>query len=198
MYVPYINWHKPNHHAMSKAAKFTITTIWILFSRSYDAYCTSLHTPDLTNEANPLVSALGMGWTPLLLIIGALTMYVIYTYYLAVFKPKDLLPNEPGYTFSNIVAYTYLGEKAPLTAMLYKLPKSFSWFNQYIGHILTRCLVFAGMVSTTMWLLINHTEFYKPLHSAPMIYTILIGGCILITLQWNWEMYKRYRLQITS
>lgn len=180
---------------MSKAAKFTITTLWILFSRSYDAYCTSLHTPDLTNEANPLVSVLGMGWTPLLLIIGALTMYTIYGYYLATFKPQNLLPNERGYSFTGLMAFIYLGRKEPWTAMLYKLPNSLSRFNRYIGHVLTRCLVFAGVVSTTMWLLINHTEFYKPLHSATMIYTILIGGSILVTLQWNWEMYKGYKLK---
>lgn len=183
---------------MSKATKFSITTVWILFSRSYDAYCTSQHTPDLTNEANPLVSVFGMGWTPLLLIIGALTLYVIYSYYLATFKPMNLLPSEGGYSFIGLMTFVYLGRKEPWTAMLYKLPNSLSRFNQYIGHVLTRCLVFAGIVSTAMWLLINHTEFYKQIHSAPMIYTILIGGAILITLQWNWEMYKGYKLKVAG
>lgn len=180
---------------MSKIAKFALTTIWILFSRSYDVYCTSQLTPDLSKEANPLVSVLGLGWSPLLIIIGALTLYAIYAYYLSVFKPQNLLPTERGYTFGNIVAYTYLGRKDSWTAIFYKLPKSIGRLNQYMGHILSRGLVFAGVVSTTMWLLINHTNFYKEIHSAPMVYTILLIGIGVIIYQWNREQYQQYLLQ---
>jgi hypothetical protein len=42
-----------------KTLKFLIILLWILFSKSYDAYCTFQHTPDLSKEANPLVSLLG-------------------------------------------------------------------------------------------------------------------------------------------
>jgi hypothetical protein len=45
-----------------KRLKFFIILLWILFSKSYDAYCTFLHTPDLSKEANPLVSVLGFNW----------------------------------------------------------------------------------------------------------------------------------------
>ena len=65
---------------MTKRSKFIITTAWILFSRSYDAYCTNQLTPDLSKESNPLVSVLGMTWTPLLITIGLLTIYLIYAY----------------------------------------------------------------------------------------------------------------------
>lgn len=177
---------------MNKTAKFTITTLWILFSRSYDAYCTSQLTPDLSKEANPLVSVLGFGWAPLLLVIGLLSGYAIYTYYLSVFMPKNLLPTEPGYSFWGVVAYTYLGKKDHWTAMFYKLPSSFSWFNQYMGRVLSRCLVFAGIVSTTMWLLINNFTVYKAHHSAPLIYAILVIGSLAIILQWNMSQYNRY------
>lgn len=160
--------------------RFTITTAWILFSRSYDAYCTNQHTPDLSNESNPLVSVLGMSWTPLLVTISVLTIYALYAYYLSVFKPKDLLPKEKGYTLSNIAAYTYLGRKENWTAMLYKLPKERSRFNHYMGHTLTKCLTFVGFVSTAMWLLIRYTDFYKNLHSPALIYSIILSGCATI------------------
>jgi len=177
---------------MNKRVKFTITTLWIILSRSYDAYCTNQLTPDLSKESNPLVSVLGMTWTPLLIMLVLLTVYVIYAYYLCVFKPKDLLPTEKGYSFSNIVAFTYLGLKDNWTAVFYKFPKDLNRFNHYMGHLLTPCLVFAGLVSTVMWLLIRHTDYYKTIHSASMIYCILLIGCVSIIYQWNKAMYRQY------
>ena len=177
---------------MTKKEKFTITTFWILFSRSYDAYCTFQLTPDLSKESNPLVTVLGMTWTPLLLTVSILTIYALYAYYLATFKPKDLLPKEKGFTFSNIIAYTYLGQKGEWTSVFYKVQTELSRFNQYMGQNLTKYLVFAGFVSTTMWLLINNTDFYTNIHSVTLIYSILIIGCGIITYKWNKQQYKLY------
>jgi len=179
---------------MSKKAKFIFTTAWILFTRSYDAYCTHTLTPDLSHEANPLVSMLGMTWTTLLITLALLSVYAIYAYYISVFKPKDLLPTEKGYTFNKFVAFVYLGHKDNWTALFYKFPKDLNRFNHYMGHTLTQCLVFAGFVSTVMWLLINHSDYYRTVHSAPLIYSILVTGCILIIYRWNSVMYSRYLL----
>jgi hypothetical protein len=177
---------------MTKKTKFAIATAWIIFSRSYDAYSTNQLTPDLSKESNPLVSVLGTTWTPLMITLGLLTIYVIYAYYISVFKPKTLLPTEKGYTLSNVAAYAYLGYKDNWTVILYKLPKDINRFNHYMGHVLTKCLVFAGFVSTIMWLLIIYTDFYKTIHSAPAIYSILIIGCALIIYNWNKVMYRQY------
>ncbi len=177
---------------MSKTSKFALTTIWILFSRSYDAYCTNLLTPDLSKESNPLVSVFGLGWTPLLLILSLLLVYIIYAYYISLFKPINQLPQEKNYTFSNMVAYTYLGYKSDWFTALFKLPKSFHWFTHYMGHVFTRCLVFAGIVSTIMWLLINHTNYYQTLHSPELIYSILLIGCVGIIYDWNRKKYQEY------
>ena len=81
---------------------------------------------------------------------------------------------------------------------LYKFPKDLNRFNNYMGNLLTRCLVFAGVVSTIMWLLINNSEYYKNIHSAPLIYSILVGGCIAIIYFWNKSMYKKYLEESSS
>lgn len=178
---------------MNRKLKFAVTTIWILFSRSYDAYCTNLLTPDLSKEANPLVTVVGVSsWTTLLIILSVLTIYVIYAYFVSVFRPMNLLPKEKGYSFGNFVAYVYLGLKDSWIATLYKLPKDTKRLNNYMGHLLTKCLVYAGVVSTIMWLLINNSEYYKTIHSAPLIYSILIGGCAIITYLWNKSLYSQY------
>lgn len=177
---------------MNKKIKFTVTTVWVLLTRSYDAYCTNQLTPDLSKENNPLVSVLGMTWTPLLLTLSILTIYAIYAYYISVFRPKSLLPSDKGYTLSNIIAYTYLGTKDNWVATFYKFPKDISRLNHYMGHVLTKCLVFAGWVSTIMWLLINYTDYYKKFHSPTFIYSFIILGCIWIIYKWNKNMYEQY------
>lgn len=177
---------------MRKTLRFAAITIWIIFSRAYDAYCTYQHTPDLSKEANPLVSVLGLTWTPLLMVITILSLYAIYAYYRTVFSPMNLLPVEKGLSFREVSTFVYLGKSDHWVSLLYKYPKSISHLNQVIGHTLAKCLVFAGVVSTIMWMLINHTEFYLQYHSAPLIYGILVAGCIIIIYRWFATMYKHY------
>ncbi len=177
---------------MRKTIRFAAVTIWIIFSRSYDAYCTYQWTPDLSKEANPLVSVLGMTWTPLLIVVGLLSLYSIFAFYVSIFKPMYLLPEEEGLSFREVSTFVYLGKSDHWLSILYKYPKSLSRFNQVIGHTLTKCLVFAGIVSTVMWLLINNFDYYRTMHSAPLIYTILLLGCVVIIWQWFRGVYRGY------
>lgn len=179
---------------MKKKLKFSVVAIWILLTRSYDAYCTHSLTPDLSNEANPLVSIGGItSWTTLLVILGALTVYSLYAYSISTFKPTELLPERHGMPFRNFVGYLYLGKEASWMVTMYKLPNDLVRFNNYMGHVLTRALVFAGAVSTIMWVLINNSELYRMIHSPALIYTILIVGSIAIIYSWNRSMYVRYQ-----
>jgi hypothetical protein len=182
---------------MRQTVKFTVVTLWILLSRSYDAYCTYLHTPDLSREANPLVSVVGISsWTPLLLILGALTLYAVYAFYVSLYRPVDLLPSEKGLGFGTFAAYVYLGRPDHWTATLYKLPTDMRRLHPYMGHVLTRCLAYAGVVSTLMWLLIRHSEAYRQVHSAALVYTVLVLGCALIIYGWNKRLYQRYLARV--
>jgi len=178
---------------MNSALRFTLTTFWVIFSRAFDAYCTMQYTPDLSLEANPLVSFLGFGWTPLLLVIGALTLYIIYTYYLRTFKPMELAPNESGYTINEFAGYLYSGKKEHWLNMFYRLPGSWKRFNHYMGMYMIPGLVYAGIVSTLMWLLINHTNWYlKDYHSAKAIYGALVVGLTAIIIAVTRKEYQVY------
>jgi hypothetical protein len=178
-----------------KHLKFFTLTTWILFSRSYDAYCTHTLTPDLSKEANPLVTVAGVSsWSVLLIILGCLTAYALFAFYIRTYKPTSLLPEEKGFSFNHFVAFLFLGYKDQWFATLYKLPSSLKRFNNYMGEVLTKCLAFAGLVSTLMWILIHNSEYYRSIHSAPIIYTILIVGCFAIIYRWNKSEYQRYSI----
>ena len=177
----------------SKTLKFIAVTTLILFSRSYDAYCTHTLTPDLSKEANPLVTVAGVSsWSVLLIILGCLTAYALFAFYIRTYKPTNLLPEEKGYSLNHFVAFLFLGYKDQWFATLYKLPSSLNRFNNYMGEVLTKCLVYAGVVSTLMWILIHNSEYYRSIHSAPFIYSILIVGCFAIIFRWNKSEYKLY------
>jgi len=180
-----------------KILKFLIILLWILFSKSYDAYCTYLHTPDLSKEANPLVSVLGLNWFWLLIVIGSLTIYTCYTLYLISFNPIKLYPLEKGYSFSNFIAYMYFGKKSSLFSILYKIPAIRNKrFHYTFGNIFVRYLVFAGIVSTVMWLLINNSEaYYREIHNHLVIYGILISGTFIILYNYYKTNYNKYQEQ---
>jgi hypothetical protein len=182
---------------MNKTLKFSLTTTWIIFSRSYDAYCTAQLTPDLTKEANPLVTVIGVSsWTILLIILGLLTIYAVYTFYQSSFRPMNLLPKEKGMRFGEFVAYLYLGRKDHWSAFLFKFPSEIKRFNQYMGQVLPTLLVYAGIISTIMWQLIHHSEWYRSMHNAKIVYAVLIIGCFFIAFNWNRKMYRAYLLEV--
>lgn len=178
---------------MNKNLKFVLTSAWILFSRSYDAYCTAELTPDLSKEANPLVTILGISsWGPLLIILSVLTLYTIYAFFKSTFHSMKLSPEAKGFSFGAFVAYVYLGKKDHWSAFLFKFPKDAQRFNQYMGQVLTPCLVYAGIVSTIMWVMIHQSEWYRSFHHAAYVYSILIVGCLLIAYRWNKNLYLAY------
>ena len=177
---------------MNKTTKFIFISLWIFLSRSYDAYSTYNFTPDLSKEANPLVTILNLNWSPLIITLLILFVWVIYCYYKATFTSYNLNPNKKGYNFSNFVGYVYIGKKQKWISTLYKLPNSINRFNLIIGNLISRCLVFAGIVSTSMWLLINNTDFYKEIHNAYLIYSILIIGSFFICRKWFLNGFKKY------
>ncbi len=181
---------------LSKTSKFILVTLWIILSRSYDAYCTYQLTPDLSKEANPLVSLFNFNWTSLLVVIGLLLLYTIYAFYSSVFKGSEFLPAEKGLSFKEFGLFLYFGRKAKWSDLIYTLPKSFKRFNYYMGTFFTPVISFAGIVSTIMWLLINYTEtYYGNYHSAAVIYTILIAGAIVIMIAKSKRLYEVYKIK---
>jgi hypothetical protein len=126
-------------------------------------------------------------------ILGALTLYICFAFYRSTFHPLNLEPKEKGLTFASYAAYLYLGEYTHWSAMLYRFPKEIKRLHQYFGSFLTPCLVYAGIISTVMWLLIHFSEEYRALHTAGRVYFLLIAGCIQIIVSLNWRRYKSYQ-----
>ncbi|MGB0838873.1 MAG: hypothetical protein ACPGXL_01975 [Chitinophagales bacterium] len=178
---------------MSKRFKFAFLSFWILITRSYDAYATYQYTPDLSHEANPLVSILGLGWLPLLSIVGCLTLFIIYAYYVSLFKSFDFFPQEQNYSFSDFIGYVYTGKKTSWASLLYKIPTDFQRLTHYTGHVFAPSIAFAGVISTLMWFGINYTDFYRNIHSIELVYGSILIGSAFIIFSWFKQQYQQYR-----
>ena len=128
--------------------------------------------------------------------ICSLTIYTSYTLYLISFKPIKLYPLEKEYSFSNFIAYMYFGKKSSWFSIIYKAPPVRNKrFHYTFGNIFVRYLVFAGIVSTVMWLLINNYEAYRVIHNHFVIYGILISGTFIILYNYYKTEYKEYQAQ---
>lgn len=178
---------------MSKKLKFIVVSVWIILSRSYDVYATYQYTPDLSKEANPLTSVLGLGWLPLIIIVCVLTTYIIYAYYISLFEKYKLYPAKKHYSFSRFIGYMQTGKNIKWTGLFYTSPSDIKRVHHNFGPILAMCLSYAGIISTIMWLMINYTSFYKTYHNTGFIYGLIGMGCIALSIKWYWRHYLMYR-----
>jgi len=179
-------------HSM-KTIKFTAVTIFIIATRAYDYMCTQAFTPDLSKESNPLVSVFGFHWTRLMTILIVLGIYVIYAYYVSLFSTVNILPAEKGLSFKEFATYVYLGHQDSWLAILWKLPNSFTRFNVACGSVLCYTVVWAGVITTGMWLLINNTNWYYQSYHKPgtIISIIILGGFTIMYLNFK-KLYRNY------
>jgi hypothetical protein len=177
---------------MKKSTRYILATAWILVSRSFDAYATWQHTPDLQKEASPLASVLGMGWLPILLLLGAICAYVMFAYYKALFGSYRIFPTEKGYSLSEFAGYMATGTKVPWWKMWVQFPKKAAHLHAYFGYVLVISLSVAGVFSTVMWVLIWTSEFYRSVHSAGLVYALIFAGIGVGYGLWVWGKYTVY------
>ncbi|MCA6364813.1 MAG: hypothetical protein IM638_17400 [Bacteroidetes bacterium] len=174
---------------MKKSTRYILATAWILVSRSFDAYATWQHTPDLQKEASPLASVFGLSWLPILLLLGAVCAYVMFAYYKALFGKYRIFPTEKGYSLSQFAGYMATGAKAPWWKMWVQFPKKAAHLHAYFGYLMVISLSVAGVFSTVMWVLIWTSEFYRSVHSAGLVY----GGILVsVSVVYYWWVRRNY------
>ena len=180
---------------MKKFLCFTAGTLWIGLSRAYDIYCTYDFTPDLQREANPLVTVLGIdNWFWLMLIIIPLIIYTIYAWYYRIYLLDLDYPEEKDLSFGDFMAYLYFNKRKKWYEMLYKLPLSLRQNHRIMSMLLPQGLMFAGVVSTIMWIGIRQQwSWYLELHSVPLIWAIIIigtGAIFVLNCRKEYSVYK--------
>jgi len=177
---------------MTKKVRFYLVASFIVTTRYFDWHCTRQFTPDLSNEANPLVSMVGMEWSGLTGVLVLLTAYCIFALWRATFDEISLWPEEKSLTFIQFSKFLMSGRKARRNKMFQTSRGEMRHFHAYNGHVLSIGLVWGGILTTLIWLGINHSEIYSQYHSTPAIYTLVVLGFIGLVCRWHLREYRNY------
>lgn len=176
-----------------KHLRFFTLLFLILATRAYDFYSTYRFTPDLSKEGNPLVLLTGSNWYYLTAILLVLLLFVLYGLYVSIYKPINIIPKETGLSFGSFIAYTYFGKPEKFISVFYKIPKDTKRAGYITGGLLPLSLLWAGIVTTIMWLLINHTDnYYTNYHSYKLTILVIILGIVGIAYNYFRNLYKIY------
>ena len=180
---------------MKKHLKFTLILTGILLTRTYDAYCTALFTPDLKREGNFLVSVFHFQWSGLLLTIGCGLLYVVYALYINTYKQVNLFPAQKHLSFGQFVVQSLYGPGESWTALFYKFPADKQKLHYVFGYILSRGLLWVGVMTTVMWVLINHiTMYYTRFHTYTGTLGLALGGVAVVAYHYFNRQYAAYKL----
>lgn len=182
-----------------KTFKFILIVGFIILTRWFDYTCTYNYTHDLAQETNILVHYAGFEWSGLLISLLLIVTYAIYSLALSTYSSYNVYPQEKNLKYQDFTTYLYLGYPGKWTMMFYRLPNSITRLNIIFGPIMAYSLVWAGLVTTTMWILMARSMMYAYFfHSPVLIYFALITGVLVISklrFVYFYRVYKRNNKQ---
>jgi len=176
-----------------KSIKFILIVGFILITRLYDYTSTYIFTHDLAKETNFLVTLANFEWSGMIIMLMLIIGCSIYGLAVSSFSSYNIYPDTPGLHYKEFITFIYLGYKGKWTELFYKTPDSFTRFIIIFGPIPAYSLVWAGMITTTMWLLINESAWYLiNYHNPLIIYLFIIAGVLLVAQLRLYYLYKIY------
>lgn len=178
-----------------KKLEFFLLTFLIVITRCWDLIATSVVTPDLERETNPLVSIFGQGWTTLIIFQIILVSIIIVLNYYSLFRIKSCYPSQKGYSYKEFITYYYFGKRRNLIEMIYKFPQDKSTLIKLLGYVVPRALIvvsiFISASSTFLIISADYAEFYRV--ARPYYYIVLIAIAILFTILFFKREYSIYQ-----
>jgi hypothetical protein len=153
--------------------KFFILAGLVLITRFYDVYTTSLYTPDLNKESNPVVKWLGAGWHTMITLQIVLSLLIISCLYFYMFRYKPELPSEKGLKLSECSSYLLYGDKKSIHKLFYKLPDRNSLIAS-TGYVGAMVLITTSMMVGTSTLMLLLSDSYLRLYKQGIPYLFYV------------------------
>lgn len=162
-----------------------------------DGLLTYLNTPDLSREANPLVSVLGLGWGSLFLAnFICFILLIVLTWYSFV-RYQTVYTNTTRFT--HYISQIVYNRPDKFIWMLYKLPKNWGPVMACMGYCFCYSLIVARLILVLEWLA---TTFHADLTIYNYICNtyffgrldVVVAILLAIILMFFW-FYKEYRKQ---
>ena len=170
--------------------RFIFLASLLILTRIADAQTTYLHTSDLKNEANPLVSFLGLGWTGLIIIQIIGLIFLIYSLWVYSFRQVEIPSFDRNISTTKFISLFHFRETKSFDKLFYKLPTNRNSLLSAIGFIMTYSLITISILVSTSTTILILSEKYRIFYSEFRIPIILYSICFLIILFWSRHFYK--------
>lgn len=180
--------------------------IFLILLRTTDLYITYLITPDLSQELNPLISKLALGWSGFLPVQFLLILLALLGYQR--FSSRLHCPvNRPGLGLVKFVYY-YFNQREPDTRIwikgFFRLPDKYylKANGAFIGFV-----VFAGFIFVSLFAILHNLlilagvdsylefviNFSRPYMISVYVLLVLISANIFFLME-----YRRYRMVVAE
>ncbi len=148
--------------------EFLILAILLIITRIADGLLTYTITPDLTREANPLVSIFGQGWATLILVATIVLIGVMWLNFLSLTRPIDNFPTERCVSYTKFKA-NYFNTKG--TGLFAKYPGRV--FIYVCGYIFPRAIIAWSLILLLHnSLVLTDVNWYRPIREYRLSYLI--------------------------
>ena len=171
----------------TKRGVFTIASLLMMASaRAADVAFTYHYAPDLSNEANPIVSLLGGGWAALLivniLLVLAICACAIYWWR----RPLTYHPSEEVTNTWEFASHCYCRKVYSRSRFLFyffcRFPKNWPHAFQLYGFTLPAGVILVSLLGGSSWPLMRVSPLYGTFYDATFPIYPYGPGILLISL----------------
>jgi hypothetical protein len=171
--------------------EFAALAALLLLTRAGDGLLTHAITPDLSREANPVSSVLGLGWAGLIAAAAVVLAGVMWLNYVSLTRPCDNFPAEFGADWPAFRA-DYFDVRG--TALFARHPGRV--FAYVCGYAFPRAIIaWSVLLLTHNWLVLTDAVWYRPIRAYRLsfaIYLALPAFCFILVHQLQRQDYRRY------
>ncbi len=166
----------------------------ILAGRVYDMYTTSMYTPALDKELNPVVKFLGAGWTFMIALQLLLSLLIIACLYYYMFRFKPQPPEQPGLSRKELISYMMYGDIHSFSGILWRLPRSKGFLIASTGYVASGILIGISYIVGTSTLMLIYSPAYRSWYALgiPGIFYMLI---VLLAAYFYYQFFNAYYRQ---
>jgi hypothetical protein len=163
-------------------------TLLLLLSGSLDALSTTMVSPDLSGEHNPLIVALGRSWSALFFVKGLtlLTAPLVFAISLRILARRSArLCGKTG--FAEIMSHLFFKQSIPFAHIATAYPKDPAAVAAFLGL----CIALAPPVAATLATFSNTFRLVNTLSHVVLFYTLTILLVLLLAHYLTYRLLSR-------
>lgn len=176
--------------------KFVLFMSTYFFLMMLDVFLTLVNTPNLADEANPLISVLGFNWTSLLIANVILLMFILICADYTFVRYKTIVIDAKNH--KEYISQILYDRPDKFSWTMYKIPKNWRPVFAISGYAIVYAVIIARTIVIIEWLMITFGYKYNiywnlkdimPYNRADIVISII--ACFFLINYWFLKEYKK-------